>query len=266
MSELTLLMGLIIGHILGDFYLQPNVWVKQRLAKHYKSPDLYYHVAVHGVITLCIFVLLSKQSVLACLLYSFIVMSSHLVIDIVKSYSKQNSVTFILDQLAHLVILIIIWAMATNTLSEVSSLLSTNHISYQQAAVIIGYLLILKPTSIVITILLSPWSTSIKQQADGTTQTQSTTTTHSDLQSAGKRIGYLERILIITFILLNQFSAIGFLLAAKSVFRFGDLSRDRDKKMTEYVMLGTLTSFTITILIGLGVAAIVSQLPIGQSK
>ncbi|MDO5405204.1 MAG: DUF3307 domain-containing protein [Proteus sp. (in: enterobacteria)] len=68
----------------------------------------------------------------------------------------------------------------------------------------------------------------------------------------------------ITFILLNQFAAIGFLLAAKSIFRFGELQNDQDKKLTEYVMLGTLISFSISIFIGLATSYFVTQLPIGK--
>jgi Flp pilus assembly pilin Flp len=57
--------------------------------------------------------------------------------------------------------------------------------------------------------------------------------------------------LILTFILIKQFEAIGFLLAAKSVFRFGDLKDESDRKRTEYILVGTLISFTITIGLGL---------------
>jgi hypothetical protein len=43
---------------------------------------------------------------------------------------------------------------------------------------------------------------------------------------------------------------IGFLLAAKSVFRFGELTKAKEVKITEYVLIGALSSFTIAILIG----------------
>ena len=43
---------------------------------------------------------------------------------------------------------------------------------------------------------------------------------------------------------------IGVLLAAKSVFRFGELTKAKEVKTTEYVMIGTLSSFTIAILLG----------------
>ena len=73
------------------------------------------------------------------------------------------------------------------------------------------------------------------------------------LPDAGKWIGFLERILILTFILTDSTEGIGFLLAAKSIFRYGDLNKARDIKTTEYVLVGTLTSFTIAILTGYAV-------------
>jgi len=58
------------------------------------------------------------------------------------------------------------------------------------------------------------------------------------------------------------FSAIGFLIAAKSIFRFGDLTKHQDRKLTEYVLLGTFTSVAMTFAIGLACAAALGQLPI----
>ena len=80
-----------------------------------------------------------------------------------------------------------------------------------------------------------------------------TALTSLGLPHAGKWIGYLERILILTFILTGNLEGVGFLLAAKSVFRFGDLNKAKDIKITEYVMIGTLISFTIAILVGYAV-------------
>jgi len=110
-------------------------------------------------------------------------------------------------------------------------------------AIIIGYLLAYKPLSILIQLLLRPYL----QQFEAATQE------NSGLQTAGEYIGALERFLIITFFLLGQFAAIGFLLAAKSVFRFGDMRRQNDRKLTEYIMLGTLLSFSFALLVGLSI-------------
>ena len=71
------------------------------------------------------------------------------------------------------------------------------------------------------------------------------------LDNAGNYIGILERLLIFCFLINNHFEAIGFLLAAKSIFRFGDLKEATDRKLTEYVLIGTLLSFGIAIIIGL---------------
>jgi hypothetical protein len=63
------------------------------------------------------------------------------------------------------------------------------------------------------------------------------------LASAGLWIGILERLLIVTFILLHEFSAIGFLIAAKSLLRFSDKDHTHSRKQSEYILIGTLLSF-----------------------
>ena len=73
----------------------------------------------------------------------------------------------------------------------------------------------------------------------------------NSLAKAGLYIGVLERLFVFGFIVLNQWQAIGLLIAAKSVFRFGDLSRAKDRKLTEYVLIGTLLSFALAMATGL---------------
>ena len=64
-------------------------------------------------------------------------------------------------------------------------------------------------------------------------------------------IGYLERIMIVSFILGGWMEGIGYLLAAKSVFRFGELRNNKELMHTEYILLGTFLSFTIAVVVGL---------------
>lgn len=71
------------------------------------------------------------------------------------------------------------------------------------------------------------------------------------LPEAGAWIGYLERIMTLTFVITGNMKGVGFLLAAKSVFRFGDLNKAKDIKATEYVMIGTMMSFAIAVIVGL---------------
>lgn len=105
------------------------------------------------------------------------------------------------------------------------------------------YLLALKPSSILLGLFISKWTPTKNEQ--------------NSLPSAGTWIGYLERILILTFILLGCMEGIGFLLAAKSIFRFGELTKPREVKITEYVMIGTFSSFAIAIILGAFALAVI---------
>lgn len=109
----------------------------------------------------------------------------------------------------------------------------------------ISYLIVTIPASIFIAKITSRWGDGIENPFES-------------LENAGKWIGIIERILILTFIILNQFEAIGFLLAAKSVFRFGDLKNGREQKKTEYIMIGTLLSFTVSIVVGISLSLIIT--------
>ena len=65
--------------------------------------------------------------------------------------------------------------------------------------------------------------------------------------------GELERFLVYVLILVNQFEAIGFLIAAKSILRFGELKEDR--RDAEYVIIGTMWSLVCGLLVTLATRA-----------
>lgn len=69
------------------------------------------------------------------------------------------------------------------------------------------------------------------------------------LPRGGRIIGMLERMLIFIFVLAGKPEGAGFLIAAKSVFRIGDLTHKEDRHRAEYIMIGTLFSFTYAIII-----------------
>ena len=107
------------------------------------------------------------------------------------------------------------------------------------------------PSSISIKMLIAKWTpTNLPTPTNITSNTAS-------LQSAGKYIGIIERLLVFLFASINHWEAIGFLIAAKSVFRFGDLKDGSDLKLTEYILIGTLLSFGIAIVTALVVIYVV---------
>jgi hypothetical protein len=71
------------------------------------------------------------------------------------------------------------------------------------------------------------------------------------MERAGMWIGCLERVLILTFVMFGRFEAVGFLIAAKSIFRFGGRDAGEARSETEYFLVGTLTSFAAAIAVGL---------------
>lgn len=67
------------------------------------------------------------------------------------------------------------------------------------------------------------------------------------IKRAGMIIGFLERFIILTFVLLNEYSAIAFIFTAKSIARFEEL---KDRDFAEYYLVGTLSSVSFAILCG----------------
>jgi hypothetical protein len=71
----------------------------------------------------------------------------------------------------------------------------------------------------------------------------------------GATIGVLERLLIVTFILVGAEAAIGLVVAAKTIARFRQLD---DRDFAEYYLLGTLASVSVAIVTGLVARAALS--------
>lgn len=238
MIELT--VKLLIAHVLGDFVLQPDSWVKAKKSKTYKSKFFYLHGLVHLISLL---VLLSFDW--SYWLSITIIVFSHLIIDLIKLNldDKVNPrLLFAVDQLLHLTIIGVVVMANTPNKIEFEKIYSI-----ESLLLILAILTITFVSSIVMKIIMSKWDLEEDKSEDS-------------LKNAGKYIGILERLFVFGFILLNQWSAIGLLIAAKSVFRFGDLSRAKDRKLTEYILIGTLMSFGIAISIGLLYQCLVRQI------
>ena len=69
------------------------------------------------------------------------------------------------------------------------------------------------------------------------------------LRDGGRLIGWLERFLFYSFLLGGQYSAVGFVLAAKGVARYGEIKEAKDQKVAEYVLIGTMISLSWTLVV-----------------
>lgn len=232
---MILLVKFLLAHLIGDFVLQPDSWVKDKEKKKYLSKKLYLHGLVHFILLL---ILIPDVHHIPALLTITI---SHIFIDAAKlEYQKEQNrrFWFFLDQSLHLVVLTTVAILISHSSISIPAGLVNRFIISTT-----GLILLLKPSSVAIKIILSKWAPATEFKTDKI-ETPS-------LLHAGKVIGYLERILVFVFILYSQWAAIGFLVTAKSVFRFSDLKQGQDRKLTEYILIGTLLSFSIAILTGL---------------
>lgn len=223
---------LILAHLLGDFILQPNAWVADKEHYKLKSKFLYFHVLIHTVLSFIFLWDLQLWWVAA------LVGGTHFIIDAAK-LSFQNVKTkkrwFFIDQLLHVLVI-----------AGVSFYFQEFNFSFLQnqefLKIIMAALFLTTPASIFIKLLLSSWTPA----PDGPNNIQT-----ESLSSAGKYIGILERLLVFTFIMVNHWEGVGFMVAAKSVFRFSDLAQAKQRKLTEYVLIGTLLSFGLAVLTGI---------------
>ncbi|WP_341221653.1 DUF3307 domain-containing protein [Polaribacter atrinae] len=227
-----LFLKFLLAHILGDFVFQPEKWVKNKEEKKVKSVKLYYHIGIHVLFLLLVLQFNLKEHWLGFLL----IVVSHYFIDILKLYlqkKKTKRVWFFVDQMLHLLFLVI----ATSLYVDIS-LSAENLITDKILLLITFLLLVIFVSAIIIKIIITQWNPESKKEND------------DSLAKAGRYIGILERLFVFTFVITNHWEAIGFLLAAKSVFRFGDLTSSKDRKLTEYILIGTLLSFGIAIFLG----------------
>jgi len=228
---MILFIKLFLAHLLGDFLLQPNSWVSHKIVKKQNSIFLYLHSVLHGLLA---WLLVFEKDFW---IYALVITISHGLIDLAKlqfQTEKTKRSWFIFDQFLHLLVLAAVVILYQN-----SKIIVFPEIKNHLWIVVTAVIFLTKPTSILIKNIISIWTPDENTNAD-----------HS-LQNAGNYIGILERLFILCFILTGHFEATGFLLGAKSIFRFGDLRMARDRKLTEYVLIGTLISFGIAIGIGL---------------
>jgi hypothetical protein len=228
---MQLLIKLLIIHFLGDFVFQTNNFTKSKEKYKLHSYHLYLHAGIHGILSWLILWELKYWYV------ALFIFATHLLIDAVKLYAttkNNNRWLFLMDQLLHISILVVLTAII-----EPFSFSILQDYTAHLWSLLLCILFLTSPVAIMLKVFFTRW----KLTEDDTG--------FYGLKNAGKWIGAIERLLIFLFIITDNFSAVGLLLTAKSVFRFGDLSKAKNMKLTEYVLIGTLLSFGIAILTGL---------------
>lgn len=229
-----LLAQLIAMHFVGDYLLQPDSWVESKKDKKWASPFLYIHALIQGLLACLIIFAVSAWWI------GLTVFITHLLIDGWKVSKKDETYKLLLlDQLLHMSVVLICWILYTQQFSLFPEKISHYLLDDKIWVLAIALILLFKPSSVFIRVFVSKWNIPT-----------------NGLDEAGKYIGYLERVLTFLFILSGMYQAIGFLVAAKSILRLGNL-RQNERKETEYVLVGTFISFLIATVLGIAIKHIV---------
>lgn len=234
MQNALFLLKLILAHLIGDFWLQPESWVKSKNEKKWKSPYLLLHALTHGVLSALVLI----PDTFAYWYVPLVIFVTHYLIDIWKvSMTNQSLTWFLLDQALHLIVIVSLWVYSSGIyLPEFVSQYFNSPAIFAFAVAII---FLSGPSGLIIGMATERWRSSLDIDDKET------------LKDAGKWIGILERLLIFIFITANQFAAVGLLIAAKSILRFGDIKNPKDKNISEYFIIGTLLSYGIAIVTGI---------------
>lgn len=222
------LIKLILAHLLTDFILQPKKWVDNKNERHALSASLYVDALVAGT---CSLLLIGIHY----WVYALMISITHFFIDLWKSYRPRTSIYFLVDQFLHLLVILVCWYFAFFSIAELQRLAQNLHSNHKFWILLCGYIFITFPVGILIGQLTKKWSDKLPN--------------NKGLADAGKWIGILERIIILTFLLLHQYAAIGLLITAKGLLRFNDKESQEEK--TEYVLIGSLLSICISLLTGM---------------
>ena len=219
---------LLLAHTLADFVLQTAAMVAAK-----RQP---LTLAKHGAIVL-ITAAVATGSLSPTLL---LLTAAHILIDAAKTFANRRGIRpFLADQAAHAATLIAFarWQPDLFTQSPWPA------IAAPIMALTAGAILATRAGGFAVGLLMEPW----------------TAEAPAGLPGGGRIIGQLERGLIFILILTGQSQGVGYLVAAKSVLRFGAVANE--SKLSEYVIIGTLASVLWAIVVATGISILLSALP-----
>lgn len=248
MTEITTgmaetLVALFAAHVIADYLLQTTDIAKN---KHRFGP-----LVLHGLAVFTTAILMTGSAAWPV----FLVTGLHILVDLIKANFPRSFRSHIADQTAHIA-----------TLAMVSYLFPRLWADglWQDLPAWVSHLLLLTAGLIYATRAGGFAVADLMAEYDLEPERDTSAAENSGLANAGQTIGQLERALIYLLLLNGLAAGIGFLIAAKSILRFEtgkDQSPEAFRKHSEYVIIGTLTSFTWAIAISLAVIMLHAQLP-----
>lgn len=245
-NVLRTFLAILLAHLLADFPLQTEA-----IALGKKSRKLPY--AEHGVIhwaalvaALTVFSNAPLWSASAQLLIA-VYIAFHLAVDILKNrlvgrkIFRDSTGLFLLDQAFHLAAIVALtWVFTRFHWSDIkAAVVWSEGTQLRVLSVAVVYVAVIFGGGY----LVRYFTRSLTLQLPDA-QEQST----EDLRNAGLYIGWLERFLVLTAVLVQSPAMIGLILTGKSIARLPELKGPR---FAEYFLIGTFLSISLALLGGI---------------
>lgn len=237
-----------LAHLLGDFPLQTSSMVR---ARQRGSRAYLVHGGIHFVVLILCVAAFVGPPILASVRFwtlAALYLALHLAIDrgkqgLVSAARVADSASvLVVDQVLHLcTILGLAWFLTRPGWSGLRSQFRWSPATGErvlEAGVV--YLAVIFAGGHLIRHLTRNLAAEIEKPGE----------TVEEIKDAGMYIGWLERFLVVTAILVQSPSMVGLILTGKSIARFPELK----ERFAEYFLIGTLLSVALAVLGGLVLA------------
>jgi hypothetical protein len=244
---LTCFLALYLAHLLTDFVLQPEQMVtrkKQGAALAYAE-----HGAIHFVAAALFLGFAIPGLALRAGFYGFILALSivHLIIDWLKlrlvssSTLEDGAATFLGDQAIHaLTVFLTAWLIARPPFVTLLAKIQWAQSAIEKPLfVTVVYIAVMFGGGYIVRSLVKPLT---KQDMSVLGETS------NEMQNAGMYIGWLERFVVLTALVLQSPATVGLILTAKSIARYPEM---KSVRFAEYFLIGTLLSMSLGIVGGI---------------
>lgn len=231
-----LFFNLLLAHLISDFWLQTDKIVVEKRKFGFKGGALYIHSLIVAFIS---YICSGSYSFWP---YAIIIFVSHAMIDFLKARFKIKLWPFVVDQILHFVILywIAIFYVQNNP-EWLQFKFIPEEFALKVPVLVCAIILCTSSANFLIREVLAKFRINTLMKKKNSSNEKSSVR----LRNAGALIGGLERLLVYAFVLIGNYEAAGLTIAAKTILRF----RDDEGPRTEFVLVGTLLSFLITLVI-----------------
>ncbi len=242
------LLAIYLAHLLADFIFQSSRLVEQK--RRGKLSGYLFHGLIHYVTSILLVGFFVRASAASFRTYLVLLLLSviHLLLDGAKirlttrGLLHNDALAYVSDQLVHLLTIIfaawlLVPGLTLGQLFAFAGLIRTAQPKW--LAVPIVYIVVVFGGGYLIRDLTRTLAEGVRMQP--------TPEIGEHLQNAGLYIGWLERFLVITALLLHSPATVGLILTAKSIARYPEF---KSKRFAEYFLIGTLLSISIAILGG----------------